>query len=170
MHARTHTLQETSYLPFTQGPYKYVGPELGQTATFGRAAGLTTMERWTVLRKRAEAYQAAIETDELICSEFAPSSAPPTNSKHANAFAAGATPAESLSSDAYSLRRARLKGLGSDPLGEPVCFIEVNSTDTHAVIWRDRQRKRVVVGFRGTDVNWKAPFGQVLSIPNSVKT
>jgi hypothetical protein len=122
------------------------------------------MERWTVLRKRAEAYQAAIETDELICSEFAPSSAPPTNSKPANALAGGATPAESPSSDAYSLRRERLKGLGSDPLGEPVCFIEVNSTDTHAVIWRDRQRKRVVVGFRGTDVNWKAPLEEVLSI------
>ena len=53
-----------------------------------------------------------------------------------------------------------LSRLGPDPLGEPVCFIEVNSTDTQTVIWRDKERKRIIIAFRGTDAdntgaNWR---------------
>jgi len=42
-----------------------------------------------------------------------------------------------------------------ETLGETVCFVEVNSTDTHVAVWRDKIHKRVVVSFRGTDINWK---------------
>ena len=53
-----------------------------------------------------------------------------------------------------------LSRLGPDPLGEPVCFVEVNSTDTQTVIWRDKERRRIIIAFRGTDAdstgaNWR---------------
>ena len=28
---------------------------------------------------------------------------------------------------------------------------QVNATDTHAVVWRDRARRRIIVAFRGTE-------------------
>jgi len=31
--------------------------------------------------------------------------------------------------------------------------MEVNETDTHLVVWREG--KRVIVSFRGTDINWR---------------
>jgi hypothetical protein len=34
-----------------------------------------------------------------------------------------------------------------------MCFMEVNETDTHLVVWREG--KRVIVSFRGTDINWR---------------
>ena len=54
---------ETTYLPFKQGPYTYIGPQVGplgmaKPGSFGRNAGWKPMERWTLLRKRAEAFQA----------------------------------------------------------------------------------------------------------------
>jgi len=53
---------------------------------------------------------------------------------------------------------AKERGNGSvqsSELGELASFIEVNSTDTHVVVWRDITHKRIVVSFRGTDINWK---------------
>lgn len=53
---------------------------------------------------------------------------------------------------------AKERGNGSvqsSELGELASFIEVNSTDTHVVVWRDKTHKRIVVSFRGTDINWK---------------
>ena len=38
-------------------------------------------------------------------------------------------------------------------IAEAMCFIEVNSTDTHIVVWREGTR--VIVSFRGTDINWR---------------
>ena len=137
---------QTTYLPFMRGPYTYTG--LNTSATFGRTAGWKPMERWALLRKRAEAYETARVASQRISSEYSPTPGAPAP----RAQPSSPSPAASNRSGS---RASSVKGLGSDPLGEPVCFLEVNSTDTHAVIWRDRERKRVVVGFRGTDINWK---------------
>ena len=140
---------QTTYLPFMRGLYTYTG--LNTSATFGRTEGWKPMERWKLLRKRAEAYETARDASQRISSEFSP--IPGTGAPAASAQASASTGASSSNSSRRGA--SSVKGLGSDPLGEPVCFLEVNSTDTHAVIWRDRERKRVVVGFRGTDINWK---------------
>lgn len=137
---------QTTYLPFMRGPYTYTG--LNTSATFGRTAGWKPMERWALLRKRAEAYETARVASQRISSEYSPTSGAP-------APRAQPSSVSSAASNSSGSRASSVKGLGSDPLGEPVCFLEVNSTDTHAVIWRDRERKRIVVGFRGTDINWK---------------
>jgi len=123
----------------------------------GRAPGWKPMERWTLLRKRAEAFQTAVEAEELMSSQFAPS----TNGlregqmeggreegrerereggrdgeREAEAESKNASYSTSASSSSslYNTSRSPRKKLGAaDPLGEPVCFIEVNSTDTHVV-------------------------------------
>ena len=137
---------QTTYLPFMRGPYTYTG--LNTSATFGRTAGWKPMERWALLRKRAEAYETARVASQRISSEYSPTPGAPAPRAQPSSLSPAA-------SNRSGSRASSVKGLGSDPLGEPVCFLEVNSTDTHAVIWRDRERKRVVVGFRGTDINWK---------------
>jgi hypothetical protein len=152
---------EISYLPFTQGPYLYMDLGLSKSATFARNACWKPMERWKLLRKRAEAFQTVLQASELMSTKFAPARDQEQDKKGSPASPSSSS-SSSVSSDSSPDTAAEnlqdgplLKGLGSDPLGEPVCFIEVNATDTHAVIWRDRERKRVVVAFRGTDINWK---------------
>ncbi|KAI8537784.1 hypothetical protein RHMOL_Rhmol09G0051600 [Rhododendron molle] len=49
---------------------------------------------------------------------------------------------------------------------EKICFLDNPSTDTQVAIWRDSERKRLVVAFRGTEqVRWKDLRTDLMLVP-----